>query len=374
MENKPTINDFSAFIKYLVELGGVYYVDDDSYIRTTVNDEPVGVIVNKKPLPIVVYQENMKMGDYVILNPFSDSLGHNPEKFWLFRSRSVLVEKLVMECVRKIITLGIAAKDTKDDNEESNYAAMEYVTPYLDDVTTTTLKKLDKFKKGDLLDIFYSSKQRTAQLQTKIYYEDFCKNFKPRVGKKTWQFFRKVLEQLFKTSAFEELYTYKSGMIGMQECDANLNILYKICKAIEEPVKVLLGKDLDVKTFTKHMNNLEEYHKLSRWLVGSSSKKVEKEEKLDKPPWEESTLPASKMPSGVPNIPQPKVIRNRSESLIPSYGNQDGSQVPDYRGSTPNSETITYAGQSSSIHYANNSTVPTYQSTSAWGGSAIIRP
>jgi len=64
--SKKEMKDFSNFVKYLVELGDVYWVDEAWFIMKKINDEPVGMTSNGKALPMVIYHEKLKIGDYVI--------------------------------------------------------------------------------------------------------------------------------------------------------------------------------------------------------------------------------------------------------------------------------------------------------------------
>jgi len=93
------------------------------------------------------------------------------------------------------VTLAISS-----DTEDLGYDKLKFVTPYIEMVDAKTLKELDKLKPMDIADIFYHNKSKTAQLQTKLYEEDYQKSLGGKIRKKTWNFLQKVMEDIFKTS------------------------------------------------------------------------------------------------------------------------------------------------------------------------------
>ena len=64
--NKAVISeDAHQFIKMLVELGGVHYVDGEQIIHSTATDEPVGVKVGIHPKRSTVanFKDGRSVGD-----------------------------------------------------------------------------------------------------------------------------------------------------------------------------------------------------------------------------------------------------------------------------------------------------------------------
>lgn len=316
--SKVTMEDFTKFVKYLVELGNTHYVDDHYAILAVNTDNPVGIKVGKKLLPLQIWHENMVVGDYVTLNLFVEKLAYCPEKHWFFTTKSFMIDFIVRKCIKRIIEIGI-----QSNKEDIPYEVMEYVSPYLDTIDEKMINELKGLKTLDLLELFYHKQSTTIQLQTKIYEEDFVNTHKPKPRVKFVKFLQQVLEKFFKTTELEEIYKYKSQFVGMQETDAYITMIHKICSVIEKPVKALLDIDFDMKTFDKYIANLTDFHKLTRWMGCTSSKAVETT-KEEIPPWRTTPLPSGAIDGNSRIISTtesslPNQFRNRSSSLPSSY-------------------------------------------------------
>lgn len=281
------------FLKLLIELGGVYRVNDDFFIVQTDDDEPVRIVVGKKAMPIMVYHENMKTGDHLVLNPFVETLGAAPERQWFFTTQSVILGWTLKRMAEKLI-------EAVNGKVEEDYKTLELISPYLALIDTKTAKELEPIVGNNWLRLNYFKKTKTIEVCSDLLDEEYVKSFGTKIRKKTWELIQGLLEVFLQTDDLSA-FGYKATIIGMQEADATFHSTAKIAAAIDGYVKLLLKTDMHVAEFMQHLQYLETYHKLSAWFVAPTIVEP-KIPTAPQPPWA-STSPAAIQNSNQSNRP-----------------------------------------------------------------------
>jgi hypothetical protein len=279
-------NNITEFFKLLVEFGGCYYVDNEMFIKSTVDDTPVLVKINNNPMPMKVYHENMKVGKYTIFNPLVEVLGHSAERTWFIQSRSLIVGVMIKEMMKKVVNI------VTDKDEDFDYDKLDAIQPFVKKIDKKLLSEIDKLEPVRILRIIYNKKKRIAQAQSDLWEEEYRNTLKIRKG--SWSIIPEMLEAFIGTDEVHEIFNYKATIVGMQETDAFLHVLLQLAIAMDQYVKLLLDRDLRVPEFVNHMEHLEEYRKACAWAVAGTAQHDKEAAKPVNatPPWQkQSNIP-----------------------------------------------------------------------------------
>lgn len=262
--NPDTIFDFT---KRLVELGGIYKINDDLSITNTVSDNVIAIPSGKKSIPLKVFKDGMESGEFALLMPYKEQLGINREREWFFDSLQIIIGNLIKELTLKIIK---DAVEKKDDNY-SQYALMNKIAGLADE---TMLKEVEKLRAHDFIFINYNKKLKTASAQTRIVDEELLEEH-GRFRKKSWEVIQTLFNEFIGTTDPEELYTYQSTILSIPETDAKLHVIIALAKALGAYVRDILEIDLGEDILEQHLANLEGYGKLHAWVSATTSSTTE---------------------------------------------------------------------------------------------------
>lgn len=268
MDKAISSDSASDFIKMLVELGGIHYVDQDHIIRNSSDDSPVGVKtgIPAKSHPIAIFRQGMSVGDYVVLNPFTDVLGNSPERSWFISKMRVLPGSLIRHIVIRMIEVGIA----KD--KDAGYKANKFVSKWIDNIDQKMLEEAERIPGVEWASIFYDRTKRIAQLQSNIGYEELKTQFKTKIRKSTWPVFVDMLKTLLQLNTKKpESLIYESQLVSIPKVDAILHLLVDILTRLDEPLKQFTEVEIDVKTLKEHIDQIEVYREATKWFASSTA-------------------------------------------------------------------------------------------------------
>jgi len=304
---RPT--DVTDFITYLVELGEVYHVDGSNMSIKTIEDDkllciPTGNDPDGPSLPLVVYYDKMPVGDFIVLNPFSDLIEEGKELNWFWGTREATMRFLLKEVIKTIIRFATAAEE---ELEKVSYGNLDIITEFKDDIDAKTMKELEKIKPTDLLKIFYSKREKVAQLQCKIFDEETVASYKATIRKKTWRVFHGIVEKILGTSDFKEHFTCKAAGISVPKAEAVLAVMAKGYARMEEYLEKLLQVETNVATFMRHLPNVEKYYHLTKFISGSQLVAAPITKTSNLPPWQATPLP---IPNAANVLPVTEASRN----------------------------------------------------------------
>lgn len=314
------------FIKLLVETGGIYKVNDDKMVVLASSGAPHTIVSNKKTLPLMVFHNRIPIGDHVVLNPLKDSIGVCPERVWFFNFiknlPGGLLQRIIFQVVRDLVESDTSKKDTV------NYTQLSMLAPFATKVDKKMLDEIGLLGPDIFLEIFYSKKTKTAQLQSRLWDDEATEEYGNKIRKKTWTVLRDMTAEFMRTAEISEAYQYKATIIGSQEADAVLHVFLQILQVLQEPAQAILGMDLHAAELTQHMEHLEKYYKLCSWFTSTTSKSAP-ETTIAKAPWE-NLVPTPKVPSGaIINGPiEAQPIVNTDRAVVPQPAASSIPQVP----------------------------------------------
>lgn len=254
--NKTTLRDFA---KLLIELGGMYELQENNTITETDTGTLCAVKVGTKPLPIMLMYEGMPAGEYAILNPFKENHGVSREREWLFN---------VFSATLGFLTKKLMCTITKDcvEKRDDNYAQMPLMRLIRDKADETMIDELEKLPAGAFLSVFYNKKEKFAVAQTELFSEELHAAF-PKFRKKTWEVIGILFEEFFGKRDLSDDFKFVSKIINIPETDAKLHAVIHLVKALGPLTRDIRGVDLHENELLYHLDFLEGYARLYSWAA-----------------------------------------------------------------------------------------------------------
>lgn len=295
--NKAIVSeDAHKFIKMLVELGGVHYVDGEQIIHSTATDAPVGVKVGIPPKrrPVAIFKEGMSVGDYVILNPFTDVCANSPERSWFVNKMCAFPGALIKRIIIGMIEIGTSK--TKD----AGYKANKFVSKWIGDMDAKMLDEVKKIDSTDWAVIFYDRTKMIAQLQSNIGYDELKDQFKTKIRKSSWPIFVDMVKTLLKLDDKKaESLTYKRTIVSIPKVDAILHLLADVLERLDTPTKEFTDIEIPVKEISEHLKNLEVYCEAVKYFASATASPDADKADESSSPW---SIKSPVIPSATPEV------------------------------------------------------------------------
>lgn len=298
METTHSDDCVSKFLKELLEIGGLYTVDDtpDKFIRNRVSGEVERVTNGDKNSPLAIY------GTYnpeaLILNPFSEGEARSTQSSWFFNNINICLAMNVYAMMQKLIELGISqnkqSKDTKkkSDTDDSmlDMKLVNILAPVAKDIDEKVLQELKTISKprSNFFMIFYNKKTSCTEITSILTSAVKKKAFDSKsVRNKTWTILETLLLKLLGTDDINDfLYKPKTSMCRIFEGFAFT--LVKVYSRLNEYAPLLLDKEFNTTNLESHLNYFEQYAKTAYWCHGA----MVFEERKQAPQSPQSMLPA----------------------------------------------------------------------------------
>jgi hypothetical protein len=317
MDKAMTSENAYQFVKSLVELGGIYYVDKDQIIRSTADDSPKGVRTGTPPVnkPIALFKVGMKVGDYVALNPFTDILGESKERAWFTTHLALFPGYALKHSIYKMVELGVS------DSKGGGYKANKFISKWIDKMDQKLLDEIDRIPTKMWAVIFYDKSKKTAQLQCNLGYEEFREEYKNRIRKSSWSVLTDMVKTFLQTGTKKpESLMYESILLSMPKLDAIMHLLVDILKRMEVPLKEFGGIEVDVKGFESHLEHLEAYREALRWFSSATTSPDANTSGVENAtvPWSQDVANATVGGTFAPVAPAPSDVSSDIASARPA--------------------------------------------------------
>lgn len=255
--NKIDDKDVTGYIKYLVEFSNAFVIDDE--LTITLNSKPFLI----KEKEIKIFSVDLKSGEYHMLNPFKETAKLGPEQKWFYDLMMSNIENYTVFIMRSIM------EDIVNNGDDVETDKMELTSKYVKDVNKTTLAQFNKIvnTKGNVIASYFDNSSKTTQFQTKLFDEEFHKEFGKTVSNKTWQVVQKLFCDVVGVDDFHKEYQAKASVIGLSRFDSFIKVYTKLIKAMQYAIKIWINTDVDVKLFEEIVENVKIAQKLSAYLV-----------------------------------------------------------------------------------------------------------
>lgn len=320
MEASFSNMDVYNFLKTLVEIGGVHYIDKDHCVFRSADNTPVGVKIgsgkdcNKQ---IALFKEGCKPPPNAIyLNPFDELLGAHPERDWFMNTISVMPGCLLLHTMKTMVDLiNHKTKDTK-------FKTAQVLSKFVDRVDEKFAQELQKVNPLSPGVIFYDKQKHVAQLQCDFWNEDLVEKYNKdhpdhpltswfdqmskKMRKSSIQLIRDMTVEIYGTETPEEI-TYTATVLACPKFDAVTHVLVEAISRIAKILEKIKKIDLHVDELREHLNHIEAYHKALQWLATSSATSAKSVSETDAKvgavtsvPWKvQSPVTSSGLPANV---------------------------------------------------------------------------
>jgi len=265
--NKLRFSDVTNAMKFFIEFGGIEKVKDDGTVVVAESNEPIKVIYGEKTYPVKILSQNLPdSDDYRVLNLFKESgISENKEFEFFKTTRSIypgyFMKRILVEIFSKKTDLNILGKlKKKVDKEMPN--------------------EIEELPAKVFGVINYLKKKHVAVFEVPIIRD---KN-KYKIREKTQELVEHVYKTIFGTLDFKNTFKYETTFIEMPWFHSCMSVLVQVFEKMKHVIEALFDVKLDIKTFKKHLDNLPEYEKLSRWYAPATpTPTIESEVKIESP-------------------------------------------------------------------------------------------
>lgn len=330
MDKAIVSDDAHAFIKELVELGGVRYVDKDLIIHNASDDTPVGVSTGTPPKrrPVAVFKQGMPVGNYVVLNPFTDIMGNSPERALFTNWMCAFPGAIIRHVISSMIKLGIS-------KESTGYKANKYISKWVEKMDDKLVDEVNRINTRDWAVIFYDKSKHVAQLQTNVGTKDLMDNFRTKIRKNSWPILVDMLKTILQVPNNKkvESLSYTSKLTSIPKVDAILNLLIEVLKRMETPIKEFTDIKIPTDDLAEHIKHLEAYREATKWFASATVSAEAEQSATDTavPPWSQPPIinpsaPAATQTSGLERAMEIAHLSPVGIIQNPNYG--QGQMVP----------------------------------------------
>jgi hypothetical protein len=348
--------EITEALKFFVELGGAFAVDEKGYVRLKNKSKIAQVAGKSGNKDLILFQEVVQDSEAQILNPFAEGMGTSPDQTWFYETAEGAFTYRLVEAIQFVVEAIVNTEGTALDKTDLSVNVVKFISPYVKDVDKTTLKEIESITKNfnKFSSLYYNKRMKTAMFRCAIF-EGPAFRDSHNVRKKTWKFLEDLLINMFKLDKSEsfdsifEGYKYKTEVMGYPKLDAMLNLYYKLYNQLNpifDMVDVQQGNDpevftlaVDLDQFGLHLSKLDEYFQKAKSIIQPSvtaPANVPVNRDAMPMPGPQGYPPApGGMPMGVPyntgGMPMPG--QNNNVPMVYNQGNMPG--YPNMGGNMP---------------------------------------
>ena len=376
MESNFSSADVYEFIKLIVEMGDVHYVDTNHCIFRKDDSTPVGVKIghgkdsNKM---ICLFKEGCKpTPGSIYLNPFDESLGRHPERDWFFNVTSIVPGCMALYTMKSIVELINSKK------KDAKFKTAQIISQFVDKVDDKFERELSKIRPLDVGMIFYDNSKHIAQLLVDFWDNDFEEKILGKIRKNSFNTMKEMLSVIYASENPYE-YMHKGSLVACPKIDAMTHVLAEVLTKMTPVVEKLTDLKLHADELTAHVNQLPAYHKAMQWLATSSTTSAtstsETDAKLGNPtgvPWNVEA-PGNSNPLG--NVVAPGSTAGSGEKpFLSNVGPVGVTKNPSFGGGAVRNPNFGVGGVSASIFGGGGMGVPVTPVTPGLGRVAPVVP
>lgn len=308
-----TDSDISAFLKGLVELGGVYVVDDspDKYIRIKSTNEISTTNVDGIMKPMALY--GTKSSDCIIINPFVEGEVDSARNKWFYSTKNTELSAFLVAILKHLLEQGADSKKKKKDDSDKSTDLLA-VSLLEDVVTDIDEKMLKEFKTitnelSNFFNIYWNKSLNQCEVKCSIYITAQRKAFGQSIRVKTWEVLETLMNKVLGTKDLGE-FTRKPTTLGVPVFETFVGILLEIYGRILEPLK-MIGHELttNIECLKSHLKYVGHYASKAKWCIGPQPMTQQVPAQL---PWN-NPMGMSGVPMISNNIPMP------TSPVVPTY-------------------------------------------------------
>lgn len=293
--------DLTAFIKYLVEVGGPLKVDKDHYICTEDNKQFLVVDTDsQKEYPIKVYHIDREPGDEWVLNPFKEQLPkqRGANKDATVEGDKVFFQELIRAKVNRIFKKTVSYILTMDNTSKEYQKVANLLSGALPS-TKGLAEEWEKLDEEDILTIQDDSavgNKYKAYLVSMLDDEELPNKYKGKIRKGSFAAFRTIITMVFKEEPddLETLYVATSDLTSKAPTsEAYITLFCRFLTHMQPLVTLTTGHDYCVEYFQQNCINLPQFQKMTHFNDGTRRVKQDIDVAVTPEPTYPGTVPVN---------------------------------------------------------------------------------
>jgi len=323
--------DVTDFLSHMVDLMMTEEVDDAGYVVNKATRERVLIGEEGQKRPILLYQEEIKDQNALILNPIAEGLGEPLSAQWFYQRQRVALFVRINTLCRRILQACVIEKQKKPDSEEQPPLALELMKIASLVIEDVDEKILDEFAQitakldNELFAIYYSKKHIHSVFRCGLFdlenaaIPTFRAKF-PKIRKKTWTVMDRLILAIFGINDGQDFskFTRKPTVVACVRLSSFLNVILGIYQEVN-PLLDLINRNLsiDLSKLVHHINNLSDYSDNAKFMVQPNRVPI---------PTPPQAIPGHR-PHGIP-ASSGYIAADQNVTLIPGPRMANGQQLP----------------------------------------------
>lgn len=262
--------DITNFIAGIIELGGIWNVqdDDNKYICAFDETEPTVYTVEGETKKLAVY--GTMATDAWIINPFREGVAATQVDNWFYLTANQALSAAVRATIRHILTVGARSHGKKRDDQPGDTNCIPYLGSFTSKIDNKTIKEFDSISSdlSEFFNIYYNRSKRKCSIKMKIFSQGIEKQY-PSVRENTWGILESITLKLLKAEKISE-YDAVPDSVDVPVLDAFTTILLAVYSQLQEPMKAMELREIKgVEELKEHLQNLDAYYKRAKWCASA---------------------------------------------------------------------------------------------------------
>ena len=285
--------DVTQFLRDLVDITLVYTTDEEGYVISSKTGDKILLSDDGRKSPIILYQEEIKDNEAHVLNPLAEGLGQTRSSLWFFNVLKVSLLGRIESLCQVIVSHTAAEKKRtgKELDKDTDHFPMEllniagHIVEDVDEKTIDELRQVLSDKDGnEFLSIYYQKKNLRHVVRSGLFDSEeegaVVPSFKskyPKVRKKTWGVFERLLFDILNIKHKEELSkfdrkadtTSDGRLVPCVRFSSLLNVIFAIYQEINPLLGLINEKELsiDLSVLADHISKIAAYAGNAMFMV-----------------------------------------------------------------------------------------------------------
>ncbi len=261
------ISDVENFTRFLIEMTGIYSVDEEGYVISVLDNAPITIKAGKSRKPLMVVQEVIQDNEAILINPVNENLREDQGSKFLY---TALSGGLVRKCSRLVYFLEELRQEGDDCAISSDLA--KFASRYLPKMDAKVLEEFKTICSPPLefMNVWFRRNFKEARFRCNVFQPETFKSVRKKTLNVILPLFAEILG-VKKTDDITEAYNFKSKSITSPKLDSILNIYLQLYNNLNQYLAFIPDSDytIDITELGHHINNLEDYYGKVKFLTST---------------------------------------------------------------------------------------------------------
>lgn len=264
-----TSNDITNFLKQIIEIGGVYKVDDKAMVLFQESGEPA-MLQNAQgtPTPLSVFYADQVTPGTIIINPFAEGVAASREIEWFYLGRSQTISQVLVRIMHRMLVLTLPENADTEEIKALSATQVALLSPLADKSDKKMLEELAIIGKDSLpfFNLHYVARKATVYARAGIFEEATRKEF-PKIRKKTWPILMELAKAILGTDDLKSEYVAVSTQAGCGRLYAYCQVFAKLIKQLMPYWDFAMLPVPDLEQLIRHVSMIPLYYTRAKNVI-----------------------------------------------------------------------------------------------------------